>query len=50
MDPSPVIIPVYRAVTIVGSALSRDSDGDMVHLIVTDTTLSEPVIVLFELL
>ncbi len=50
MDPSPVIIPVYRAVTIVSTALSRDRDGDMAHIIVTDTTLTEPVTVVFELL
>ena len=42
------IIPVFRAVTIVGTALSRDNDGDMSHITVTDTTLDELVIVMYE--
>lgn len=41
MHTSPYVVPVYRAMTIVGTALSRDENGDMVHTTVTSTTLPE---------
>lgn len=41
MHTSPYVVPVYRAMTIVGTALSRDEHGDMVHTTVTSTTLPE---------
>jgi hypothetical protein len=42
MTTSPYVVPTYRAMTIVGTALTRTQDGDMIHHLVVDTTLSEP--------
>jgi|GEM_PF-3528187 len=36
--PRSLIVPVYRAPTLVGSALSRTPTGDLVHRTVCDTT------------
>ncbi len=41
MHTSPYVVPVYRAMTIVGTALSRDDHGDLVHTTVISTTLPE---------
>jgi hypothetical protein len=42
MTTSPYVVPTYRAMTIVGTALTRTQEGDMIHHLVVDTTLSEP--------
>ncbi len=49
MHTSPYVVPEYRRMTIVSTALSRDLNGDMVHAIVCSTTIGEPVEVIFEL-
>ena len=49
MTTSPFLIPEFRGLTIVGTALSKDSTGDMTHCIVSDTTFPETVEVVFEL-
>lgn len=49
MRTSPYVVPTYRAITIVSTALSRDIEGEMVHALTTDTTLPQPVEVVFEL-
>lgn len=36
--------------TLVGTALSHDSDGELAHILVVDTTLPELVEVAYELL
>jgi hypothetical protein len=36
--PRSPIVPIYRAPTLVGSALSRTLTGDLVHRTVYDTT------------
>jgi hypothetical protein len=45
MHTSPYVVPVYRAMTIVGTALSRDEHGDMVHTTVISTTLPDDLAV-----
>ncbi len=45
MHTSPYVVPVYRAMTIVGTALSRDAHGDMVHTTVISTTLPDDLAV-----
>jgi hypothetical protein len=42
MTTSPYVVPTYRALTIVSTALTRNEEGDMIHHLVVDTTLSEP--------
>ncbi len=49
MHTSPYVVPEYRQMTIVSTALSRDRNGDMVHTITCSTTIGEPVEVVFEL-
>jgi hypothetical protein len=49
MITSPYLVPEFRGLTIVGTALSKDLTGDMTHRIVSDTTLPEAVEVVFEL-
>jgi hypothetical protein len=49
MTASPYLVPEFRGLTIVGTALTRDFAGDMTHHIVTDTTLPVAVVVVFEL-
>ncbi len=43
------IVPVYRAVCIVATALTRDAAGESRHILVTDTTLPEQVEVVYVL-
>ena len=43
MTASLPIVPVYRALTIVGNVLVKDEGGEVHHAIVVDTTLSEEV-------
>lgn len=33
------IVPIYKAMVIVGTALSHGPNGDLIHLVVQDTTL-----------
>lgn len=47
MTSSTPIVPVYRALIIVGDVLSKDEMGDLHHEIVTDTTLAEPVEIVY---
>ena len=49
MHTSPYVVPVYQHMTIVSTALSRDTNGDMVHAITCSTTIEEPIEVVFEL-
>ncbi len=49
MTTSPYLVPEFRGLTIVGTALTKDLSGDMTHRIVTDTTFPEVVVVVFEL-
>ncbi len=49
MRTSPFVVPTYRAITIVSTVLSRDAEGEMVHVLITDTTLPEQVRVVYEL-
>lgn len=48
MHTSPYVVPVYRGLTIVSTALSRDTNGELVHAIVHSTTLGERVEVVYE--
>ena len=48
MHTSPYMVPTYRAITIVSTVLSRDAKGEMVHALITDTTLQEEVEVVYE--
>ncbi len=49
MHTSPYRVPVYRGITIVSTALSRDEHGDMVHTLIVTTTLPDEVAVVYEL-
>lgn len=49
MEPGLHVIPVYRALTIVNSALQRDGAGGLVLAPVMTSTLSYPVEVRYEL-
>lgn len=49
MTSSTPIIPSYRALTIAGNVLERDELGEVLHLLVTDTTLQDEVVVVYEL-
>jgi len=49
MHTSPYVIPVYRAITIVSTVLSRDEHGEMVHSLVVTTTVPDEVAVVYEL-
>lgn len=50
MTSTPCLIPTFRGLTIVGTALTKEGTGDMTHRIVSDTTCPDEVIVVFELL
>jgi hypothetical protein len=41
------IIPSYRGLTIAGNVLEKDEQGEVHHALVTDTTLSEEVEVVY---
>jgi hypothetical protein len=41
------IIPVYRGLTVAGNVLDRDEYGQVYHTCVVDTTLPEPVEVVY---
>ena len=49
MTSSTPIIPTYRALTIAGTVLEKDDQGEAIHACVTDTTLPAEVEVVFEL-
>lgn len=49
MTSSTPIIPSYRALTIAGNVLEKDEQGEMLHVVVTDTTLPEEVMVVYEM-
>lgn len=49
MRSSPSEVPVYRAITIVSTVLSRDEQGEMVHDLIVDTTSPEMREVIHEL-
>jgi hypothetical protein len=45
MQTSPYVVPVFRGMTVVGTALSRDVDGDLVHRLTTTSTVpGDPLI------
>ncbi len=48
MTTTPYLIPEFRGLTIVGTALSRDASGTMAHRITTDTTLPDAVEVVYQ--
>ena len=48
MRTSPYVAPVYRAITIVSTVLARDEQGDMVHVLMVDTTLPDEIDVVYE--
>jgi hypothetical protein len=43
------IIPSYRGLTIAGNVLEKDEQGEMLYTLVTDTTLPDRVVVVYEL-
>ncbi|HEX2617225.1 MAG TPA: hypothetical protein VHL57_06760 [Flavobacteriales bacterium] len=42
-------LPVYRAMTVVSTALSHDGEGELAHILVVSTTLPEEVEVVYDL-
>ncbi|MBK8498391.1 MAG: hypothetical protein IPL52_06125 [Flavobacteriales bacterium] len=48
MTSSTPIVPVFRALTIVGTVLTTASNGETQQILVTDTTLPEEVAVVYE--
>lgn len=40
---SPGIVPIYRGLTIVGTVLVTNDEGEVIHHLVTDTTFPERV-------
>lgn len=49
MTTTPYVIPEFRGLTIVGTALTKVGNGDLAHRIVTDTTLPSPQEVVYVL-
>jgi hypothetical protein len=49
MRTSPYVVPEYRGLTIVTTALSRDQHGELVHAVTYSITLSEQVRIVYEL-
>lgn len=49
MTSSTPIIPSYRALTIAGNVLEKDELGEVHHALVTDTTLLDEVMVVYEM-
>ncbi len=50
MYTSPGQVPMYRAITIVSTVLSRDESGELVHGLTVTTTLPEVVAVVYDLI
>lgn len=50
MTSSEPIVPTYRALTIVGTVIQHDEQGDVHHPTVVDTTLfEEDLVVVYDL-
>ena len=49
MNASLPIVPVYRALTIVGNVLVKDELGEVHHAVVVDTTLPDDVTVVYSI-
>jgi hypothetical protein len=47
MQQETVIVPTFRGPTVVGTALSREADGALMHKLVVDTTTIEEVEVVY---
>lgn len=45
----PYAVPVFRVMTIVATALSREASGDMVHRVISHSSEHGPVEVHFEM-
>ena len=49
MHRSPYVIPTFRGMTLVGTALSTGDDGVLVHALTTDTTVPKLNRVVYQL-
>lgn len=49
MHRSPYVIPTFRGITLVGTALSTGDDGVLVHALTIDTTVPDVERVVYQL-